>query len=267
MTVIIHPPRHAAPPVAPRRRRPSRFGYGLAGLAAAAFTTLAAPAVAQIAVIDPSAIARLREGLQTARQIEQQARANLQSVNQVRSTLGNVGRGNLGAILGTSGLNFTGPQGVLNELVTLSQTPRQLGSLLTHLPNGTATRFNFDSFAGSRQAATQMFFSSAPPQALTDRDVQAVRRSRVALAREAGLNGYGLAIATKADLTRTQATADQLATQARNSTDMRSDIQVNTAALLALYTETAKQTAIQAQLLELEAARHLAGDESSSAPR
>src|SRR3546814_15971998 len=70
----------------------------------------------------------------------------------------------------------------------------------------------------------------------------------------------GAATALRADLEETRKIAEGLEVQAKTSADLRTGVQVSTAALLAMYAELQKQTSLTAQMLELESSLVLAAD-------
>ncbi len=238
----------------------SRTLFAATLAASVAFT--ASPANAGIPVIDPTAIARIREVVSTASQQLAQIRQQVQQVNQMRNTIGQVGKGQLDSIMQQSGIDMAGAKGVLRDVQTLGSTTANLGDAVKGLKidgEGALNIPSIDSLAAGRDAAGKIFFYGGDG-AMSMQTVKKLRDRRNIALRETAVTGFGAAASFKSDLAETQQIADKLTAQASDSPDLRTDVQVNTATLLAMYAELQKQTAIQAQLLELDASRTLAGD-------
>src|SRR3546814_1776117 len=72
-----------------------------------ASTAISAPAnAAAVPVIDPSAIARIREVVTTASQQLAKAQEQLGQMREMNSTIGKAGQGQIGTILKSSGLDL-----------------------------------------------------------------------------------------------------------------------------------------------------------------
>src|SRR3546814_1765968 len=98
-----------------------------------ASTAISAPAnAAAVPVIDPSAIARIREVVTTASQQLAKAQEQLGQMREMNSTIGKAGQGQIGTILKSSGLDFAGEKGVLNSIRTLSSQANNLGRSEEH---------------------------------------------------------------------------------------------------------------------------------------
>lgn len=221
----------------------------------------AAPASANIPVIDPTAIARLRETVSVATKQLGALQQQVQQVQQMRNTIGQVGPGMLGNILQQSGLDFSGEKGLLNSITSLkSQADASLSGVKSMKMSGESMNFgNITNLTGGREAASQIFFYNGK-ESMTPDLVSQLRSRRQAVVRDSAVTSYGTAAAMKGDMIKTQQVADALSTQAKGSTDLRGDVQANTAAMLAIYGEVSKQTAIAAQMLELQSAQTLSTD-------
>src|SRR3546814_20253863 len=92
---------------------------------------------------------------------------------------------------------------------------------------------------------------------MTQEAVSSLRERRNIGLRETAVTAYGAATALRADLEETRKIAEGLQEQAKTSADLRTDVQVSTAALLAMYAELQKQTSLTAQMLELESSREI----------
>lgn len=236
--------------------------YFLTAAIAASMTFGSIPAHAAIPVIDPTAIARIREVVATAGQQLAQVRQQVQQVTQMRNTIGQVGKGQLSSILSQTGINFSGEAGVLRDVQSLGQSTASIGEAVKNMKitgEGSLAIPAINSLDAGREAASKIFYYSGSEEMSVDTVKQLRDRRNIAL-REAAVTSFGAATSFKSDLTDTQQIADKLSAQAAESVDLRTDVQVNTATLLAMYAELQKQTAIQAQLLELDASRTLATD-------
>ena len=231
-----------------------------AALAATLLAGYAIPAAAQIPVIDPVQIARVREIVATASQSLAAAQKQVSQFKQMSSTIGAIGQGQIGAIMQASGLNFSGVSGILNDVRSVSGQMNSIAGQVSNFNGLSAAGITqaSQSFAGARQMTSQLFYlQTAAP---TNQSSQALHYVRGVAVREAGMSGYGLAMTIKGDMTRAQETADRLSAQAAASADLRTDVQANTAAVMALYAQITKETAISAQMLEIQAAQTLAMD-------
>lgn len=233
----------------------------IATAALLATTFFSAPASANIPVIDPTAIARLRETVSVATKQLGALQQQVQQVQQMRNTIGQVGPGMLGNILQQSGLDFSGEKGILNSITSLkSQADTTLGQVKSMKMSGESMNFgSITNLNGGREAASQIFFYNGK-ESMSPQLVSQLRTRRQAVVRDSAVTSYGTAAAMKGDMIKTQQVADGLSAQAKATTDLRGDVQVNTAAMLAIYGEVSKQTAIQAQMLELQSAQTLSVD-------
>lgn len=235
----------------------------IAGTALAAVLFSAAPAsAAGVPVIDPAAIARIRETVSVATKQLAAVKEQVQQVQQMRNTIGQVGPGMLGKIMQQSGLDFTNPTGAFKDIGSLASQVDSVASQAGRLKIGNEGSVNVSKItdlATGREAAAKLFFYNGS-DSLNATTIGQLRQRRGVMVRESALSGYGAASSMKADLIKTQQVASGLSTQAKDAADLRGDVQANTATMLAMYGELAKQTAIQAQLLEIESAQTLAQD-------
>lgn len=232
---------------------------------AASTVLTATPAYAAVPVIDPTAIARIREVVATASKQLAQVQQQVSQVTQMRNTIGQIGKGQISNILEKTGIDFVGAQGVLRDVQTLGNSSANIGSLVQNLKIEGEAALNIpkiNSLSAGRDAASKIFFYGGEA-AMTVGTVQKLRERRNLALRETAVTSFGAAASFKSDLQETQQVADKLSQQATESTDLRTDVQVNTATLLAMYAELQKQTAIQAQMLELDSSRTLASDSTA----
>lgn len=215
-----------------------------------------------VPVIDPTAIARIREVVSKAQEQIAVAQQGVQQIQQMRNTIGQIGPGVLNSMLEQSGLDFQNPKGAFKDIGSIAAQVDSIGqqaSKFTIPGEGSISIGKIDSLSSGREAAAKLFyFNSSEP--LTQSVVSDLRDRRNTMLRESATTAYGLAQTTKSDLLQTQDVANKLSQQAAGAADLRGDVQAGTAVLLAMYSELAKQTAVQAQLLDLESSRTLAAD-------
>jgi hypothetical protein len=231
------------------------------GLVAASLTA-AAPAYALgTPVLDASALAKIRETIAVGTKQLGAIQQQVAQVQQMRNTIGQVGPGSLGKILSASGLNFDGAQGALRDVGSMTGQMNAVTSQAKNLKiSGESMNFaNITNLSSGREAASQLFYYNGS-EAMTSDTVGKLRERRNAMLRESAINGYGAAASMKGDMVKTQDVATKLTAQVQASADLRGDVQANTATMLAIYSEITKQTAIQAQMLEVQSAQTLAVD-------
>ncbi|QAY80216.1 hypothetical protein [Sphingosinicella sp. BN140058] len=225
-------------------------------------TLAGAPATAQIPTIDPSLIAKAGEQLATAGKALATAQQQLNTAKETASSIGQVGQGNFNNILSDAGINLSGPQNVLQNVQSIANTAQQVPNFAAKLPKIPGERAitlkAIQTVNDGREAASQMFYSNGGK--MTQEAVTSLRDRRNTVLRETAVNAYGAASAIKGKLTEASSTSDALAKRVGATVNMREDIAAGNAIMLNVYLELQKQTAMSAQLLELEAARTLAAD-------
>lgn len=245
------------------------FRKAAAAFVAAAMLTTAIPAHAEIPVIDPTAIARIREEIAVATQTLNTVRQQVQQVQSLQNSIGQIGASVLGDQLAKAGINFNdlnGAASILRDVTALAADTKMMSNVLQNYKiDGEAIALQAVSdLASGRTNARKIFFYNGSND-MSQNTINGLRKRRSAAVRESAINGYALATSMKGNLTETQKTADAIADQAKKATDLRSDVQANTAALLAIYAETTKQTALMAQSLEVETANSLSSDPTGKA--
>ncbi len=234
----------------------------LSGIALSSTMLSAVPAHAGgVPVIDPTAIARIRETVSVATKQLGAVQQQVQQVTQMRNTIGQVGPGMLNNMLQKSGLDFSAAQGVLKDVSSMSSQVTNLSSTAKSLAlSGESMNFgSIKDLTSGREAAAQLFFYNGS-NPMDQKTIGLLRERRNALVRDSAIGGYGAAVAMKGDMAKTTQIADNLSAQAKDATDLRGDVQANTATMLALLGEVSKQTALQAQMLEMQSAQALSGD-------
>lgn len=234
----------------------------LGGAAAALALLPINSASAGIPVIDPTAIAKITNEVSVATRSLSQV---TQITNQVTGMSRSIGSGNISgmtSILGRVGLNFN-DGGLLRNVTQLTGQVSNMSSMASSLPKVVGeTNFSLpkiSSFSDATSAAGELFYYNGS-QPMTLEIVNSLRERREAVVRNAAITSYGVANSLKGEIQTTSDTASKLSDQAKSATDLRGDVQANTATLLAIYAEVTKQTALQAQMLDMQASQVLAVD-------
>lgn len=238
-------------------------------IAATALIAVATPANANVPVIDPAAIARIREQISVATQTLSTVKQQVQQMQNLQNTIGQTGASILGDQLAKAGINFNdmnGAESVLRDAVALAADAKTMQNTLSRykIDGETIALQVVRDLASGRSNARSIFYYSGGSE-MSQTAINGLRERRSAAVRESAINGYALATSMKGDLEQTQKSADAIAQQAKAATDLRGDVQANTAALLAIYAETTKQTALMAQTLEVNAATSLSTDPTGRA--
>lgn len=244
----------------------------LAAAAASAFALLApSMASAQAVVIDPKLYASAVKELDNAKQLKQTAEKTVGQVTKVSDGIGKIGKSTLGSLLDQSGFNFqsvNGVKGILSNVEDLgSQSTSALSAAKSMKIGNEALNFATPAagaamdLKGARDAAKQIFFYNGS-DALDQQKVSQLRARRGAMLRESAVTGYATSTAMKSDMGKSGESANKLVAQVKDSADLRGDVQANTAAMLAVFGEMTKQTALQTQMLEIASATTLAADQT-----
>ena len=236
-----------------------------AALIASAFA--AAPASAQgIPVIDPSNIAQTVKVVQNGVQQVQQMKAQVEQLTALKNTIGATGPGEIVNILKRSGLDLANnPDGLLSEFrstvpgiidgLASSDIGKRLGVSIEDARNARTSvdagrRFVVNTFYGGNNAGVD--------------EVNQRQAVREAALRDSGAAGFAVAVNTKTRLSENETTIKALTEQMAASTDLRTDVQNNTAVGMAQYQQMIIQTQILAQLLEVQATGNMAMDTTNT---
>lgn len=251
--------------------------------AAASLFAIVMPSVAnaQAVVLDPKVLVQAKAQVDQAMKLKQAAEKTVGQVTKISDGIGKVGAGSLTSLLQQSGFNFqsvNGVRGILSNVEDMgSQATTALNSAKA-MPIGKES-FSFVTsgpksqqypngapldLGQARNAAKQIFFYNGS-DALDQQKVSQLRARRSAMLRESAVTGYATSTAMKSDLGTSGAAANKLMAQVKDSSDLRGDVQANTAAMLAVFGEMTKQTALQTQMLEIAAAQTLAADQTGKA--
>lgn len=251
-----------------------------------AFTAISTNSYANVPVIDGTLIARAAQsvGLQT------QQLAQLQQVYQtgmmIHGAIGQRGAGNImglmgpaaGALMGQLGM---GQSGALKSAYDAygSTIASGIAGAVGGNPNWAAiagntvsgiagaqgggrgvrglTQPTADGFSSARGWTANTFYGDSPPDA--DGRAQLEQR-RLGALRGAAVDGYALSMSTRRQIANTATIAQGLEQAANSSTDLRSDVRVNTLTLLQIYTLQTQQLAALNQLVEIEASTRINSD-------
>lgn len=208
-----------------------------------------------IPVIDPSNIAQTVKMVQNGAQQLQQAKAQVEQLSNLKDTIGAVGEGEIKAILSRSGLDLSTESDTL-----FNQFNQTLPGILDALPESEVGRqLGIDarsaqeartSIDAGRRFALSTFYKGE--NASLD-DVTRRQAVREAAMRDSATAGFATAVVTKARLGEVQTTISSLNEQLSKSTDLRTDVQNNSAVNMATLQQLAIQNQLLAQLLEVQA--------------
>ncbi len=229
----------------------------------AAFALLAyQPAQAFPPVFDPVAI-------QNTAQVIQVAQSQLQELNQIRGmaqqTISSIGSlGNLpGQFLGdlvrdiNPMQNFTG---FGSDGCMLGLCGDDISNPGSASAGGLPANANFEQ---SREWVTQRFYA---PQELNAEGRARLYAERARAARSSAQSGFAVASVARQRMTTAGQDADRVTATATSGTDLRSDIQRNTAVLMASYQERQQHLILYAALLEMEGTTQLASSNAVTSP-
>lgn len=229
----------------------NKFKFILA--AALAATSLAStPAQAQgVPVVDPGNIAQTVKVVQNGVQQVQQMRAQLEQMTNIKDTLGKVGEGAVNSILQGANLD-------LDQDNMLGQLRQTIPGILDGLPNSQiGQKFGITSQAAQkartsitagREFALSTFYNGS--NATVD-DVTNRRGIREAAMRDSAAAGFATSVVMKTRLGEAEGTIKSLNERMAASTDLRTDVQVNSAVTMANLQQLVIQNQILAQLLEV----------------
>lgn len=234
-------------------------------LAALALASATPAQAAGIPVIDPANIAQTIKVVQSGMQQLQAMQAQLKQVTDLKSTMGQVGKGLAASILKDSGLSFNGTTspladykaampGILDALPT-SKVGSGMG-----ISSSLATQAKTNIEAG-RNFAIQAFYKNGDA---SNGDIAARRGVRQAALRDSSTAGYAMAVYTKNDLTKTEETMKNLSQKVQDSTDLRTDVAANTAVQLATLRQVTVTNQLLAQLLEVNATTSISVDDTGN---
>jgi hypothetical protein len=226
-------------------------------------------------VIDAQAIAKAVENVNA---VAEQVRALNEMLVQVQSMVATVGKEGVPtlafqAVLSQSGISRFGPP--VRDLIqsvdatwtnaqALGDSGRSLGKSFRQLlddadkakgQTSSSPKPDFSSLAKT-QAWVRKELTVSPEASLTAIDL--TRKARSMLAGEAAADGYAMALAARQQMGTTGDRARTLADQVGGARDMRSDLQANTAVMLAMHDELSQVQALLAAVLEVESAGRLA---------
>lgn len=222
----------------------------IASASMAALTS--APANAQgIPVVDPSSIAQTVKVVKNGIEQVQQMKAQLEQMTNIKQTIGQVGEGIINGVLQDANLD-------MDQDNMLGQLKQTVPGILDGLPNSNVGReFGITSgaaqeartnIAAGRNFALNTFYNGT--NASMD-DVTKRRGIREAAMRDSAAAGFATAVVLKTRIGESEGTIKALNEQMAASTDLRSDVQVNSAVTMANLQQLVIQNQILAQMLEV----------------
>lgn len=230
-------------------------------LAATALTAPMAASAQGVPVVDPSNIAQTIKVVQNGVQQVQQMKQQVEQMADMKNTIGEIGVGEIGSILDRAGLKIDGA----NSNNLLGEFRQTVPGIIDALPNSAlgrelgvnagqaqqartsidaARRFTIDTFYGG---------SNSGIDAVNQRE--AIREAAL---RDSATSGFAQAVVTKTRLSESETTIKALTEQMSASTDLRTDVQNNTAVAMAQYQQLIIQTQLMAQLLEVQSTGNMA---------
>lgn len=238
----------------------------LAAVAAAPLAlAVAAPAEAQgLPVIDPSNIAQTVKVVQNGVQQVQQMKQQVEQMTSMAKTIGNNGP----LAIATDLLKKAGMDFASSENSPLAPYRAAMPGILDALPGaeagqglGITAKMATDAKANimaGREFALKAFYK--PGEATTE-EIQQRQGIREAAMRDSVTAGYAMAIYTKNNLSSSTGVEYQMKELSKGvaaATDLRGDVQSNSAIALAQLQQLTVQNQMLAQLLEVESASNMA---------
>lgn len=221
-----------------------------------------APASAQgIPVVDPSNIAQTVKVVQNGVQQVQQMKAQVEQMTNMAKTIGQGGPLAIATdIMKKAGLDF-----LSSDKSPLAPYRAAMPGLLDALPktsSGSTLGIASDlaekaktNIQSGREFALKAFYK--PGDASVD-DIAARKGIRDAAMRDSVTSGYAMAVYTKNDLGQTETMMKELSSGVTKATDLRGDVQGNSAIALAQLKQLTVQNQLLSQLLEVQSTSAMA---------
>lgn len=231
----------------------------------AAALLASSPAAAQgVPVIDPGNIAQTVKVVQNGVQQIQQLKAQVEQLSNLKNTIGDIGKGAIGSILKSAGLDLASKPDAL-----LGQYTNTIPGIIDALPSSDAGKeLGIDpgvaqkakgSIDDARRFAISAFYGGSNVGLNEANKRQAIREAAM---RDSSTAGFATAVVTKTRLGESETTIKALNEQMGASTDLRTDIQNNTAVGMAQLQQQIIQTQLIAQLLEVQSTGNMANNNS-----
>ena len=221
----------------------------------------ALPAQAQgVPVIDQAGLSQAIANVNAATQQVQQLTSMLNQVQTISSTLGHGGTP-AWLVNAVSGGLSSSAQTTYANLQSMAAADKQAAVTIQNILSssgspgfGTASA-DFSSFSTSLNWVQGQLGAPTVPNLSA---INATRAARTSLASQAAVSAYALALTTRQQAPQTAARVQGLTQQASASTDLRGDVEANTAIMVAIHDELTQIEALMAALLKVEAAGNLA---------
>jgi len=241
-----------------------KLKIALAVACATGALAFAAPASAQgVPVVDPGNIAQTVKVVQNGIQQVQQMKAQVEQMTSMAKTIGQNGP----LAIATDALKKAGLDFLNSETSPLRQYRAAMPGLLDALPTSTAgsglglttalAQQAKTSIQAGRQFALQAFYKAGTASA---DEVAARKGVREAAMRDSVTAGYAMAVVTKNDLGQTETQMKALSEGIGKATDLRGDVQGNSAIALAQLQQLTVQSQLLSQLLEVQSTTAMSGD-------
>lgn len=234
----------------------------LALLIAVSALTNAGAAHAQIPVVDPANIAQTVKVVQQSVQQVAQLKEQLSQLTAMQKTIGSIGKSAVSGMLKDAGLDFADPTKMLTSQFR-SAMPGLLDALPTSKIGGTLGIDNLlagkakTNIQDGRNFALSTFYKAG--EATVD-ELSQRKGLRQAAMRDAVTSGYAVAVYTKNDIANAEDRLKKLSEKAAESSDLRADVQSNTAVALATLQAVTVQNTLLAQMLEVNSTAAMASD-------
>lgn len=235
--------------------------------ATSALALAAAPVTAQgIPVIDPGNIAQTVKVVQNGVQQVQQMKAQFEQMQKMANTIGANGP----LAIAKDALLKAGMDFANSEKSPLNPYRAAMPGLLDALPtskigsnlgiSSTLAQQAKTSITSGREFALSAFYK--PGEASQD-DITARKGVREAAMRDSVTSGYAMAVYTKNDLGQTQGQMKALSEGVTGASDLRGDVQSNSAIALAQLQQITVQNQLLSQLLEVQSTSAMAAQGST----
>jgi len=226
-----------------------------------------------IPVIDNAAVT---QAVADVNAVTQQVQQLTQMVTLVRTLSQTVGQGGTpGWLLSLNGAPLGGIT-PYNALMTSAQTTsataqavaaanqQMAGAVQTQLNPGAGTATNAPDFSTYTSALNWVQATLVPPANATLGTFDLNRSARTTLAGQTATSAYALALTIRQQAPQAAARTQSLAQQVSQASDLRGDVEANTAVMLAIHDEMAQVAVLMASLLAVDSAARLAGADPSA---
>jgi hypothetical protein len=223
-----------------------------------------------VPVIDNAAVSQAVADVNAATRQVQQLTAMLNQMRSIAQTLGQggtptwlvsqvvsssgAGTSPFGSIMASAQSTYATVQAVATAGQQMSNSVQ---SILTQVDQSRGQSFPAD-FSSFSTARTWVQGELTPPSNANLSAFDLTRTAKVTLASQAAVDAYALALSARQQAPQTATRTQTLAQQASTASDLRGDVEANTAVMLAIHDELTQIQALMASLLKVEGASRLA---------